>query len=276
MQLPRDNAITLPEDNELVLDAGDDLGLTDAEILALLPGWVRGRPSALRDALVRATRGYWTKVQARIGRALGALQSPRNATGLRLADHGEMRRRPRASMETESAYRERLLTRPRKITPNAIRETVTALVLARTPTPPVVFEPGTEGVFVQDVDTPDAWMCFLQPAAGPILWADMPDNLIRAGVWVGPEVDVTRAVFVVFIEGPLYDLPDQFHVLPEGAAAPSVAGLFVGTAATPAAWAYFGSEVPPLDEQVMREVESRRGAGVVWWLYVLPNLGGAL
>jgi hypothetical protein len=179
-------------------------------------------------------------------------------------------------METEAAYRERLLTRPSRITPNAIRGVVTSLVLARTPTPPVVFEPGTEGVFVQDADAPDAWMCFTQPAAGPILWADMPDNPVRAGVWVGPEVDATRAVFVVFLEGPLYGLPDQFHVLPEDAAAPSVPGLFVGTGATPAAWAYTGSETPPLDEQVVREVEARRGAGVVWWLYVLPNLGGAL
>lgn len=277
MRLPAENTLALPPGNELVVDAADSVALTDADVLALLPGWVRASPSRLRDAIVRATRGYWTRVQARIGRALGALQTPRNALGLRLDDHAGMRQRPRAPDEVDAELRERLLVRPERITPNALVNAVTALVLARTPIAPVLFEPGTDGMFVQSADAgEDDWMCFYQRPDGPPLWAYMRDNATRAGVWISAEDDVTKAVFVVLLEGSLRTLPDGLNIEAETMGVDPVVGDFIGGDTGPTAWGFIGSAVPSLEAQVVREVEARRGAGVAWRLYVVPNLRGAL
>lgn len=275
MQLPRDNGLELDPGNDEVLDAGAPIALTDEDVLRLLPAWVRRSPTRLRDAVVQTARRFWTRVQRRIGRVLGALQSPRHATGFALAAHGEVRQRPQAPGEGEPAYRERLLVRPQKITPNAMRSAVTALVLARTPIPPVLFEPATEGVFVQ-AEWSQEWMCFYQPVDGPILWAEMPDNAIPAGAWVGPEADVTRPVFVVYVQGPLYELDPDITLYNEHDSVAGLEGAFAGADTGPVAWSFVGSEEPPLVEQVLREVEARRGAGVLWWMVVVPDLGGAL
>lgn len=276
MRLPRDNSVALPEGNALLVDSDDLVALSDAEVLALLPAWVRRAASPLRDAVVRASRLFWQEVQQRVGRVLGAMQTPRNAEGLRLVAHGDRRHIPPFAHEAEHEYRARLLLRPAKITPNAVRAAVAALVLADTPVAPICFEPATEGVFVQSEATQDAWCAFVQAAERPPLWAVYPGNLIPAGAWVGPEADVTRPVFVVLIEGALYDLPDQPFALPEGATAPEVDAQFVGKGSTPLSWGFASSEVPPLVERLVREVEARRGAGVVWWLSVLPDLRGAM
>lgn len=277
MELPRDNSLSLDPGNDEVLDSAALIAPTDAEVLRLLPAWVRRSPKRLRDAVVQAARRFWTRVQRRIGRVMGALQTPRNATGYGLAAHGDIRQRPQAPGETEPQYRERLLVRPKKITPNAIRAAVTELVLARDPVPPVLFEPATEGVFVQDDElTSPPWMCFVQPLDGPLLWAEMPDNPIRAGVWIGPEADVTRPVFVVFIAGPLYELDPDVTVYNEHDSVAGLEGAFAGADTGPVAWSFPGSEEPPLEEQVLREVEARRGAGVLWWMLIVPDLGGAL
>lgn len=277
MRLPGDNSLDLGrvDRNDGLVDNGEPVALSDADVLALLPEWVRRSPGPLRDAVVSASRRFWSHVQARVGSYLGALQTPRNADGLRLAEHGEMRHRPQAPLEDEAAYRERLLVRPARITPRAIREAVTALVLAQAPIAPVLFEPATEGVFVQ-AEGEYAWTCFVQQAGSPPIFAEMPDNDIPAGVWLGAEADVTRPVFVALLQGELSDLPDAWHVLTEGATSAAVQGDFVGDDAGPVAWGFVTSETPPLEEQVVREVEARRGGGVIWWLHVVPNLGGAL
>lgn len=275
MELTRDNDLDLPRANEWTLDAGDVAALTDADVLALLPAWVRGMNTVSRDVVVRAARRFWNRVQARVGRTFAALQSPRHATGLRLREHGAMKRRARAPQEAEHEYRARLLTRPAMITPAALRGAVRSLVLAETPTAPVALEPATEGLFVQEDGGSFPWSCFVQKDGDPPLWADMPDNDIPAGVWLSLDEDVSRPVFVVLIEGPVYDLDDQLFALPEVATAPDVDGLFVGADSPLVSWSYVSSEALPLVDRVVRDVEARRGAGVVWWLLVVPNLRGA-
>lgn len=143
----------------------------------------------------------------------------------------------------------------------------------------MLFEPATDGFFVQSeagalVD--GAWCCFYQPEAGPILWATgFP--LATSGVWVSAEAHLRRPLFVVLLEGPLYDLPatlfwvtEAYHTLHEEE------GLYIGADTPLVAWGFVPSASPPLEEQVVREVERRRGAGVVWWLHIVPNLQGAL
>jgi len=278
MHLPADNALTLPPTNDLTVDDGEPVAATDADVLALLPGWVRGARSPLRDAIVRATRRYWSRVQARVGRTFAANQSPRHAEGLRLDAHGAKRQRPRAGvMEGDAAYRARLLVRPARVTPSALRAAVADLVRPVSPVAPVLFEPATEGLFVQaEAAALTGWCGFVQPENGPLLWAVMPDNPVPAGVWVSAEADVGRPVFVVFLESALYDLSDTAFALPEGYA--GTAWSYVGAEVVAATWpwSFAAAEAPPLVEQVLREVEDRRGGGVLWWLYVLPNLGGAL
>lgn len=277
MRLPPDNTFLLPADNRVCVDRADLLAPTDAEVLALLPAWVRRGASAVRDAVVASARQFWLRVQWRLGLSLGALQSPRGAEGLRLAEHGEVRQRAQAPMESEPAYRERLLARPHGITPTAIRAAVAALALLHTPIAPVVFEPAQEGLFTQGEGTGGLpWCCFVQPVGGPILWGYLPGADARGGVWVSEEADATRAVFVVLLEGPLYDTAVTPYALPESYTSPVADSDFAGAEAPFVAWGFLASEAPALDEQILREVEARRGAGVVWWLYVVPDLGGAL
>lgn len=279
MRLPPDNAVELPADDMLVVDAGEPVALSDADVLALLPAWVRRANTSLRDAVVRATRRFWSRVQARVGFVLNALQTPRNAWGARLDAHGAKRQQPRVgALEGDAAYRARMLTRPQRITPTAIREAVTSLVTAESPVAPVLFEPATDGVFVQgeaDALLDGAWCCFYQPVAGPPLWAEnFP--LATAGVWVSAEATLRRPLFVVLMEGSLYDLPSTFFAMTEGYDADVSEGDFVGSDSPLVSWGFVASEAPPLEDRVVREVERRRGGGVIWWLYVLPDLGGAL
>lgn len=191
-----------------------------------------------------------------------------------------MRQRPAAPDEGEAAYRARLLMRPALVTPSALRGAIVDAVRARHPVAPVVFEPATEGFFVQAEELaadPDAWLCFAQPEGGPLLFAVMPDNNVRAGVWVPPEEEVTRPVFVVLLDGALDGFDGVWTVLSEDATAPATAEDFVGEEPPPTGWdaGFLASEELSLEALVLREAESRRGGGVVWWLHIVSNLGGA-
>lgn len=277
MRLPADNSLTLDNANTLCVDDGSLVAMSDAEVLMLCPAWVRAASSVVRDGVLRALRRYWLAVQRAVGAAFAAVQSPRSADGLRLDAHGERRKRPRVPHESDASYRARLLVNPRVITPEAITVAVAELVRATMPVDPVVFEPAMEGFFIQsetDVEAGTAaWSCFVQSEEGALLWAEMPDNPVRAGVWVSDE-PVTQPLFVVLVDGAAMGADDTCFALPEGSVVQSAYDYW-GAEGAPFGGYVSSADVPLLDS-VVREVELRRAAGVLWWLHVVPNLRGAL
>lgn len=277
MRLPLDNSLTLTDSDPFVLDANDASALTDDEVLKLLPAWVRAVDTRLRRALVRHARAFWQFTHNRAGFALNALRSPRNASGNTLDAHGERKRRPRAPNESDALYRERLLAHPEVITPDAITASVRALVRAERPTDPAIIEPATEGFFVGSASSP--WLCFAQQRGQRPLWGVFPDNPItQVGAWLPTLRQSLGPCFVVILEGDLNSESEAMYALPAGTPLPDVetASRFVRNVGSGLAWGYTLPVQASLEQRVLTDVESRRGGGVVWVLYIEPNLGGAL
>lgn len=275
MRLPDDNTLTLTDDDPFVLDMNDASALTDNDVLALLPAWVRSVNTRLRRALVTQARGFWQYVHNRTGFALNALRTPRHASGELLNAHGERKRRPRAPHEGDAAYRERLLSHPEVITPDAITAAVRALVRAERPTDPAVIEPASEGFFVASVSSP--WLCFAQQRGQRPLWGVFPDNpIVQVGAWLPTVRQSLGACFVVIIEGDLNSEGDALYAMRAPPVFVEAASLFVGSVGAGVTWGHTLPLAPALEQRVLTDVESRRGGGVVWVLYVEPTLGGAL
>lgn len=276
MRLPPDNRLTLTLDDPFVLDGADASALTDDDVLALLPAWVRRANSRVRDALIRQARRYWQWVHNRNGFVLNALRTPRHASGQRLDAHGKRKRRPRAPGESDAAYRERLLSQPEVITPNAIRGAARAIVRAERAVDPVVIEAATEGVFAGTTTSP--WIAFAQHRGSAPLWGLYPDNVITTvGAWLPTVQQSLGPAFVVLLEGAVNSGVDIMFVMTADAD-PDLfaASSHVGDASAPVAWAFMPSAERPLEQRVIADIESRRGGGVVWVLFIVPNLGGAL
>lgn len=277
MRLPTDNDLFLTDADPFVLDANDATALTDDEVLKLLPSWVRVVNTRLRRALVAHARRFWQFTHNRIGFALNAARSPRNASGRNLDAHGGRKRRPRAPNEPDALYRERLLSHPEVITPDAITAAVRAIVRAERPTDPAVIEPATEGFFVGASSSP--WVCFAQQRGQRPLWGVFPDNpIMQVGVWLPTLRQSLGPCFVVILEGDLNSEAEAMYALPAGTPLPGVdtSSRYVRNVAAGLAWGYTLPAQASLERRVQTDVESRRGGGVVWVLYIEPNLGGAL
>lgn len=277
MRLPDDDTLTLDDADPFVLDANDASALTDDDVLNLLPAWVRSVNTRLRRALVTQARRFWQFVHNRTGFALNALRTPRFASGENLDAHGQRKRRPRAALEGDAVYRERLLAHPDVITPNAITDAVRTLVRAERPTDPAVIEAATEGFFVGTTSSP--WLCFAQQRGQRPLWGLFPDNPIpQVGAWLPTLRQSLGPCFIVIIEGDLNSETEAMYALPVGTPLPGVEtdARFVRDVGSGLAWGYTLPVAATLEQRVLTDVESRRGGGVVWVLYIEPTLGGAL
>lgn len=269
MKLPTGNTITLaPTNEEVVIDSSDPHVPTLDDVIALLPGWAKALEGPVRDAVLGAFAAIANRAWARAGQAIGRLQTPRNADGPWLDEWGALMKRPRA-YEGDPAYRARLLSHPAEITPDAIRNAVTAIVSAVLATPAIVIEPTIDCMFVCSGDpAAAAWTSWVQPP-GVRLWADYPDNPYPfVGAYVAPTYELPEFWVVMVTDGTATD--DAAFVATVADLSPTFVGR--STDASPPFVALAQSGV---GEQVISDVNARRAFGIRWWLWVDPGLARA-
>ena len=259
MLLPPDNSIVLPPDG-VVLDRTSFPIATLDEALALLPGWAREIEDApLRDALLSAIIAMATLLWTRIGQSLGRFTSPALCDDEWLAPlWGVMLQRSRAPLESQGDYRTRLLAGLDVVTPLAIRAAVAAIEPNA-----IVIEPAIDCAFVGDTN-PTHLACYVQ--TGTIRLRN--DGGVVAA-YVATVTSQTRPEFWVV-------LPPEFGILDDVGSVSEPSGpayAYVTTAASLFASASFvGIGTGSQWQQLISEVESRRGHGVPWMAIGDPYL----
>jgi hypothetical protein len=284
MILPDDNSITLADGNDaLALDHTDRPAPTIDAVLAFLPGWARENAAPIRDAILAAYAAMGNLAWARIGQAVGRLASPRDADGAWLdQEWGELLKRPRAAGEIDPPYRARLLAQPEIISPNAIQAAALAILTRFTEIAPEFVEPAVDGIYYAPADPNSGcpWTAFWQSTSRR-LWADYPESVNRTvgarwvaanavpefwiGIVGGNNEQIMYFVPVVIAQDPAHDADLDFF----GAVPPS--GAWFASDAR-----FLASADGAMAEQIITDVESRRGAGVRWMLFIDPLLGSAL
>lgn len=167
MQLPDDNTITLPDGNydwffvdESNADAGPFPEWDIEQLKRLVPAYVRRGDDEVRDAYLFAWAHMSNLQRADICRIMKAHQSPRFAWGAWLKMWGDDRHLQQSPDETDAAFRDRLLSDPVGIAPQAIRDAVRALLSLR-------FQPKQLPVFVEPKVDFAFWRSASAPASAP-------------------------------------------------------------------------------------------------------------
>lgn len=271
MKLPPTNSITLaPTNAEAVLDRSDPPAPTLDDVIALLPTWVQEIETPVRDAALSAIAAMANRTWARIGQSIARMQTPRNASGPWLDVWGELLKRPRSPGEEDPPYRARLLEQPELISPNAIRDAVETIVAAAIITPPVVMEPATECLFFCSEDPAAPWASWFQGETVR-LWGLYPDDPYPyVGAYIGTETQLPE--FWIYIATNTGD--DLFFLASEVDDAP----VFLGSEPGATAYldpAFFEQASSGLDLTIVTDVESRKMAGVRWWMFIDPALVNA-
>jgi len=268
MRLPgSSHSITLDTEGEglLVADSTDPpAAWWDDEALRLfLPAFARDGDSELRDALLAAWAEMVGMLWAASSRLLDAQQSPRNASGAFLAEHGSEQHRPQAPGESEAGYRLRLLTTTDIISPNAIVGTVVGVCAPRGI--PVYFqEPQANGWYwASDATT---WTPFYSGAGR--WWGldpSAPAFVRGGGYWMGP--NALLPTLWIFL-GQRVSFEEESTLFCSGPSlAPSGGGYFIGGTSS---WDCFLATAAPVDEAVANELDVLVAAGVNWTIFYDP------
>jgi hypothetical protein len=293
VQLPDDNSIVLAADNDAFVADGSEMPApTIDDVRALLPAYAQeGDDTPTRAGVLQAFRGLANLLWARIGLVLSAQRSPRHASGAMLDWWGPLFGRFRAVDEGDPQYRQRLLTPTQMVTPTAIKGAIDALVAPFTTQKVNYQEPALDAMFMAPASATDppkpnativsnvvpAWHAYIQPV-GVRLWANYPDRPnVKTGAYLVPVP--AGAHFWVTFPGQPSDASGAPHVAPLSAA-PSWYSKkdFIGgitgqsgphqsiVAGTPSAaaggYGFTSKAVTSLIDQVLSELEQRRGGGV--------------
>lgn len=261
MILSSDNSTVLPGDlNGLVLDRTSLPIATLDDARALLPTWAREVDASIRDALLAAIMAMAQLLWARMGQSLGRFTSPALCDDAWLAPlWGVMLQRSRTPLESQGDYRARLLAGLRVVTPNAIRDAVSAIEPGA-----FVLEPATDCAFVADVVTTRAFVCYVSSATTRLRNDGGVTSALIASI-----TSQTRPEFWVV-------LPPEFGALDDVGSVSSVSGpgfAWATTVASSFAYSPFvGVGTGSQWQQLITEIESRRGHGVPWFAVVDPYL----
>ncbi len=290
MRLPDTNSLALADTNdELVIDGSDPPLATPDDARALLPGWARELDSPVRDALLAAWRAMANAFWARLGQTLARLISPRYAAGLWLAWWGRQLKRPQVATESEPEYRARLIAPRPRVTPNAVRAVVDALVAEVTAARAACFEPAADGLFAASDDPAAPWCGFAQPDAGRLLGTGVA---FPAGACYASDSDAGVPEFWVVLPGDAgddsatayaldLDVPYGPNPVATGAESPTGALAYDFAADAPPLWLdadlrFVAARPDSLADRVIAQVEATRAFGVRWLLFVDPYLPGAV
>jgi len=210
-------------------------------LLALLPQWAADGDADLRDALLYAWGEMANALATGTTYFLGAQQTPRWASGAWLDWWGAILKRPRiassGTSESDDDYRARLLGPIDLISPVAVKAAIEALFAAGSPAHWRYVEPAEDAVF-------------LAPTASPPTWA----------AWMQPDANTTENISVTQSHKRLLAYyPDQ----------PAAIGAYFTSGVRRAEFWIIGdgTESDLVFDQVVAEVEAKRGGGVVWMFF---------